>query len=88
MNRHQTRLLSRRDFLRRVAGVSSLAGLFPVKTLFAAAPPSKDAVTQAPYYWSWWGWEPLAHYRRAGGIVGAVDTQSPTLEQWFDRLHS
>ena len=80
--------MGRRDFLCRVAGASWLAGLFPVRTLFGATPLTKDATTQAPYYWAWWGWEPLAHYRRVGGIVGAVDAKSPTLEQWYDRLHS
>jgi len=90
MNQHHREMwrMGRRDFLCRVAGASCVASLFPVKALLAAAPSTRDTVTQAPYYWSWWGWEPLAHYRRAGGIVGAVDTKSPTLEQWYDRLHS
>ena len=41
-----------------------------------------------PLYWSWWGWEPLDHYRRAGGVVGAVDGSAAWLTEWYDRLHS
>ncbi|MDD4870271.1 MAG: beta-galactosidase, partial [Kiritimatiellae bacterium] len=41
-----------------------------------------------PLYWSWWGWEPLDHYRRGGGTAGAVDINSASALQWFDRLHS
>ncbi|MBI4625365.1 MAG: beta-galactosidase, partial [Verrucomicrobia bacterium] len=84
----ETGRMNRRDFLRRAAGASCLAGLFPTKALPGATPTGEAVVTQEPLYWAWWGWEPLAHYRRAGGIIGAVDTRSPTLEQWYDRLHS
>ncbi len=80
--------MGRRDFLCRAAGVSGLVSLFPAKMLLGATPSSKDAVAPEPFYWAWWGWEPLAHYRRVGGVVGGVDTRSPTLDSWFDRLHS
>jgi hypothetical protein len=51
----------------------------------AEHPPSPAS---APLYWAWWGWEPLDHYRRAGGVVGAVDTSAPWLAQWYERLHT
>ena len=50
-----------------------------------------DAAASAqssPYYWSWWGWEPQDHYRRTGGMVGAVDVTSAGFPQWYARLHS
>lgn len=56
-----------------------------------ARPESKDAADSAQgpsYYWSWWGWEPLAHYRRTGGVVGAVDVSAAGFPQWYERLHS
>jgi hypothetical protein len=84
----EIRRMGRRDFLCQAAGASCVAGLFPAKTLLGATTPGGESVTPAPLYWAWWGWEPLAHYKRAGGTVGAVNTKSPTLEQWYDRLHS
>lgn len=52
--------------------------------------PKEAARSSQPpsYYWSWWGWEPLAHYRRTGGVVGAVDVSAPGFPQWYERLHS
>jgi len=47
-----------------------------------------DAARPSSFYWSWWGWEPLAHYRRTGGVVGAVDVTAPGFPQWYERLHS
>lgn len=86
---------SRREFLGRLAGASWAAQgaslLMPVGSAMAAvggAAGQRGPVTRQPLYWSWWGWEPLAHYRRAGGIVGAVDTSAPGLERWYDRMHS
>ena len=38
--------------------------------------------------WSWWDWEPMDHYRRAGGTVGAVDASARWLHEWYDRIHS
>jgi len=51
-------------------------------------PQDEADAAQAAYYWSWWGWEPLAHYRRTGGVVGAVDVSAPGFSQWYERLHS
>jgi hypothetical protein len=45
-------------------------------------------VADSPLYWSWWGWEPLDHYRRLARNAGAVDGRAPWLNQWYDRLHS
>jgi hypothetical protein len=39
-------------------------------------------------YWSWWGWEPLDHYRRLSDNTGAADGRNPGLTEWYDRLHS
>ena len=93
--------MQRRDFLRALGGgsLSTLAaghifargeagqesallgaGRTPAEAGAPAGPP--------PYYWSWWGWEPLAHYRRTGGVVGAVDVNAPGFPQWYERLHS
>ena len=82
--------LKRREFLGCVAaGMACTAFTHP--TMGAGSKevsvPSKP-VSRAPLYWAWWGWEPLDHYRRTGGIVGAVDTSAPWLPQWYDRLHS
>lgn len=41
-----------------------------------------------PLYWSWWGWEPLDHYRRVGSVAGAVDGSADWLEAWYNRLHT
>ncbi|MBI5395082.1 MAG: hypothetical protein HZA91_07280 [Verrucomicrobia bacterium] len=78
------RRLGRRDFIGCVAGGAWLACGFPRATAGAAKP----SATQSQLYWAWWGWEPLDHYRRTGGIVGAVDTKSPSMPQWYERLHS
>jgi hypothetical protein len=43
---------------------------------------------QAPLYWSFWGWEPLDHYRRLAGNTGAVDGRAHSLPQWYERLHT
>lgn len=82
--------IDRRDFIGLAAGASALATLGPAASLFS--PPAMAAAARGvqgePLYWAWWGWEPLAHYRRMGRMVGGVDARSPTIEQWFDRLHS
>lgn len=88
-------VVGRRGFLGRVACAWWLARHVPFLAPVGVAradgvdgASAKDAVARKPLYWSWWGWEPLAHYRRVGGIVGAVDTNAPGLEKWYDRLHS
>jgi hypothetical protein len=75
--------MGRRNFLGCVAGGAWLALQLP----FARAAGAKSPA-QGPLYWAWWGWEPLDHYKRTGGIVGAVDTRSPSMPQWYERLHS
>lgn len=86
--------ISRRQFLGCTTG-GLVASQLARPSLFGAAriddtirASSKSSVAQAPLYWSWWGWEPLDHYRRTGGIVGAVDTRAPGMPQWYERLHS
>lgn len=76
--------ISRRDFIGYAAASASLACGLPR----AMAGDAKPSAAQAQLYWAWWGWEPLDHYRRTGGIVGAVDTKLPTMPQWYERLHS
>ncbi|MCX7886139.1 MAG: beta-galactosidase [Verrucomicrobiae bacterium] len=85
-----SRTIPRRAFLRHSIGTLALACV-PLTLQSCSTTASRKTVTapaQQPLYWAWWGWEPLDHYRRTGGIVGAVDTSSPWLEQWYDRLHS
>lgn len=86
--------ISRREFLGCTTG-GLVASQLIRTSLFGAAriddpvrAGGKSSVAQAPLYWSWWGWEPLDHYRRTGGIVGAVDTRAPGMPQWYERLHS
>ena len=74
--------MGRRDFLGCVAGGAWLALQPPLARAAAKSP------AQRPLYWAWWGWEPLDHYRRTGGIVGAVDTRLTSMPQWYERLHS
>ena len=38
--------------------------------------------------WAWWDWEPIDHYRRSGGMVGAVAGSALWLREWYDRIHS
>jgi len=64
----------------RLPEVTPDTGRDPADAADSARPPS--------YYWSWWGWEPLAHYRRTGGVVGAVDVSAAGFPQWYERLHS
>lgn len=86
--------MKRREFLGAMGG----GGLFvaaagralasekesgPQKTV----PEAQASSRPSPYYWSWWAWEPLDHYRRTGGIVGAVDVSAPGFPQWYERLH-
>lgn len=78
--------LNRRAFLNQAAAVGLSAQAIP--SLWAAETPRRSpAVAQRPLYWSWWGWETIDHYRRAGGTPGAVDSTAPWLEAWYDRLH-
>jgi len=82
--------ITRRDFLLRAAGALALCQL-PVGLSSCAVNASHRAPaasSQQALYWAWWGWEPLDHYLRTGGVVGAVDTKSPWLKPWYDRLHS
>lgn len=86
--------MKRRDFL--AIGTGSLLSLSAARSLGAAAdeadsrskPVDPKTVTQAPLYWTWWGWEPMDHYRRMGGTAGAVDCSASWVPAWFDRLHS
>jgi hypothetical protein len=48
----------------------------------------KTSVTSAPFYWAWWGWEPLEHNIRLGGPSYTVDGSSWWAPKWYDRLHS
>ena len=77
--------MRRREFCGRVAGGLCLAA---GQSEYLAAAGTVKSPAQGPLYWSWWGWEPLDHYRRTGGIVGAVDTRAPWMPQWYERLHS
>ena len=76
--------MRRREFCGRVAGGLCLAA---GQSEYLAAAGTVKSPAQGPLYWSWWGWEPLDHYRRTGGIVGAVDTRAPWMPQWYERLH-
>jgi hypothetical protein len=69
---------------------AAAAGLLPGESAgpVAAEDPTARAAASQPLYWSWWGWEPLDHYRRVGGNVAAVDTAAPWVQKWYDRLHS
>jgi hypothetical protein len=78
--------MGRREFLGCVSAGAWLACKAP--TVWAAGSDTPKPAARAPLYWAWWGWEPLDHYRRTGGIVGAVDTKSPSMPQWYERLHS
>jgi len=78
--------MGRRDFLGCVAGGVGLAWKLPLAQAGSGAGAGSPA--QGPLYWAWWGWEPLDHYRRTGGIVGAVDTNAPWMPQWYERLHT
>jgi hypothetical protein len=95
--------LDRRRFLRHLGTASLLAGVLPDGVVpwsvgeglshaseNAQAGGASDAqrrATSAAHYWAWWGWEPIDHNRRVGGIAGAVDGSSAWLPQWYDRLH-
>lgn len=74
--------MSRREFLPSTAGALLATGLSGWASEVA------PAAGQPPLYWAWWCWEPLDHYRRTGGIVGAVDTRAPEMPQWYERIHS
>lgn len=78
--------MGRRDFLGCLAGGVGLALPWPLAQ--AADNDGARSPAQGPLYWAWWGWEPIDHYRRTGGIVGAVDTNAPWMPQWYERLHS
>lgn len=78
--------MGRRDFLGCVAGGAWLAWQSPLA--WATNGDRAKSPAQGQLYWAWWGWEPIEHYRRTGGIVGAVDTKSPSMPQWYERLHS
>jgi hypothetical protein len=49
---------------------------------------SQARATAAPYYWAWWGWEPLEHNVRLGGPSYTVDGGAWWTPKWYDRLHS
>ncbi|NUQ63921.1 MAG: beta-galactosidase [Pirellulales bacterium] len=85
--------MRRRDFLCSLGTVPLLSLCAPSGVAQDAgaedgASGAREAATFAPYYWSWWGWEPLDHYRRLGRNAGAVDGSAAWVPQWYDRLHS
>jgi len=85
-----SRRLGRRTFLEMASG-AAMVSLCPMAWNASAqtlASGQKSKLAGDPLYWSWWGWEPLDHYRRLGGNVGAVDASAPWLTEWYDRLHS
>lgn len=45
------------------------------------------ASRDTPYYWAWWGWEPLEHNVRLGGPSASVDGSAWWAPAWYDRLH-
>ena len=45
------------------------------------------ASRDTPYYWAWWGWEPLEHNVRLGGPSASVDGSAWWASAWYDRLH-
>ena len=53
----------------------------------ARAQSRQTAVTAQPYYWAWWGWEPLEHNVRVGGPTATVDGSAWWMSKWYDRLH-
>ncbi len=85
--------MRRRDFLSSLGAVSFLSlssssGFTHQAAARGESTGARAAATHAPYYWSWWGWEPLDHYRRLGRNAGAVDGNAAWVPQWYDRLHS
>lgn len=87
--------MHRRDFLGTLSATSIVPLLPSARWTWAAeaiegsgAVEPRAATTAAPRCWAWWGWEPLEHYRRTGGNVGAVDASATWLTDWYDRLHS
>ncbi len=78
--------LNRRHFL--VGSAGSLFGLSLEPLVVSEVCAAEAASRPEPLYWAWWGWEPLAHYRRSGGVVGAVNTQAPWLADWHAHLHT
>ena len=81
--------MQRREFLELLG--STAAGCCLPAALAAdlpAAPAARPRDGLPPLYWSWWAWEPLDHYRRMNGVVGAVDAHAPWLPDWYNRIHS
>ncbi|MEN6558246.1 MAG: beta-galactosidase [Thermoguttaceae bacterium] len=89
-------MMKQRNFL----GLLVVGGLISLSAGGSLVFGKEDAVGKAPaslgptspktsfYYWSWWGWEPLSHYVHSkGSVVGGVNTSSPFLSAWYDRLH-
>jgi len=90
-----TAALDRRRFLGQATQAALLPLCGPALASFAQAPAEPSSPPAAPptaqsagLYWAWWGWEPIEHYRRTGGMVGAVDATAPAIDAWYDRLHS
>ncbi len=67
---------------------AAVRSLHAAEALANAAASPVGPATVEPLYWSWWGWEPPDHYRRTGGVVGAIDVDAPGFLAWYDRLHS
>jgi hypothetical protein len=47
-----------------------------------------NSLVKIPYYWAWWGWEPLEHNIRLGGSSYGVSGNALWVNEWYDRLHS
>ncbi len=47
-----------------------------------------NSLAKTPYYWAWWGWEPLEHNIRLGGSSYGVSGNALWVNEWYDRLHS
>ena len=81
--------MQRRAFL-ELLGSAAAGGSLPqaLTAKLSAAESPRRAASGPPLYWSWWAWEPLDHYRRMNGLVGAVDAHAAWLPDWYDRIHS
>ncbi|OQW96344.1 MAG: hypothetical protein BWK77_05185 [Verrucomicrobia bacterium A1] len=87
--------MSRRCVLCALAGASWLFGCLLFGALPGAARAADDSraavtsVTQAPYYWTYWGWSGPVYARQPD----ATAVERPGLgiaggEEWYERLHS
>lgn len=68
-------------------GVCAATGAPAPITVGQTGTKSTSSAAGAPYYWSWWGWEPIEHNIRFGGPSYTVDGGSWWAPKWYDRLH-